>query len=129
MPMIALYAEPPAGLVATGLTIQTTHSASEGPRIEDLVPIEVYLSPLAWHAAIVREVARQTDRDEARAVFTELDGGGALATLSESRRLGLCSYARRLPAAVAGDLLAFHREWSVRGWSTLIACLYPEAKP
>lgn len=127
----ARYSEPPVGLVQRtrdGLTIVVVHSASEGPRVEDLVGPEVRESPLAWNAAIVRAVAElDASKTERRALLAELDLDGALADVSEARRLGLCSYARRLPAEVARDLLAFHREWSERGHSTSIARAYPEA--
>lgn len=126
------YSEPPAGLVERtpeGLTIVVVvHRASEGPRVEDLVPVETYLSPLAWNAAIVRAVAElDASKDERRALLAELDLDGDLSAVCEMRRRGLPSYARRLPAEVARDLLAYHREWSERGHSTSIARAYPEA--
>lgn len=123
------YCEPPAGLVeatAEGLNVHVYHRASEGPALEDLVPVDVYASALAWHAAIVREIARQTSRDEARAVLAELDIDGALYAMSEARRTGACSYARRLPARVAEELLEQHREWLAAGRSTSIERAYPE---
>lgn len=123
------YCEPPAGLVEIqdGFRIHVYHRASEGPALEDLVPVDVYASPLAWHAAIVREIARQTSRDEARAVLAELDIDGALYAMSEARRTGACSYARRLPVEVAEELLEQHREWLAAGRSTSIERMYPEA--
>ena len=124
------YCEPPAGLVETtaeGLNVHVYHRASEGPALEDMVPLDVYASPLAWHAAIVREVARQTSRDEARAVLAELDVDGALYAMSEAHRTGACSYARRLPVDTAEELLEQHREWLAAGRSTSIDRVYPEA--
>jgi hypothetical protein len=132
MPLPAIrYCEPPVGLVQAtpeGLHVYEVSHEVYGPAVEDLVPIDVYATPLAWHAAIVREVARQAERDEARAVLAELDVDGALYAMSEGRRLGACSYARRLPVHVAEELIEQHREWLAAGRSTSILRAYPEAQ-
>ena len=112
-----------------GPRIHVYHRASEGPAVADLVPAEVYASPQAWGAAVARAVAGHVDPDEALDIIAELGAGGALYQMSESRRVGACSYARRLPAEVAEELVEQHREWSRAGRSTSITRVYPEAVP
>lgn len=129
------FSPPPAALVETtpdGLHIAPLLGAPQGrdpysPRMEDLCSLDVYDSPLTYTAAVAR-VLLELAPDELRAILDELAvPAGQLAGVVETRRLRLSCYARHRPAEVAGDVVAYHREWSARGHSTSIVHRYPEA--
>jgi hypothetical protein len=128
------FSPPPADLVETtsdGLNVVTLFAGHDPhtPRVQDLCSLDVYESQLTYTAAVSRALLEQDiPADELRAIRDELAvPGGQLAAVVETRRLRLSSYARHWPAEVAGDVVAYHREWSARGHSTSLVHRYPEA--